>query len=172
MPYNRTHPPKKRTRKIRPPIRVKDRVAKRGGKCHSCRVRYEKGDTVTVVTVKRRTYHSGCVPANASSVVPGTVGAGGVVTANPIGTTPEAVVESFSDRWTPGEAKLVALAALENTLVVIGRKLNFPKEFEDAYTKYMKLKGHCLRPSNSNENRQAFLVAVRKLVDTVFTPDI
>jgi len=114
------------------------------------------------------------VPVNAASVVPGTAGAAAPMA---VGTSAEEVVKAIADpqggasRWTPNEAKLVSLAALENTLLVIGKKLNFPKEFEDAYSKYMKLKGHCLRPSNENENRQAFLVAVRKLVDTVFGPN-
>ena len=155
----------RRTRKIRPPIRVKERIAKKGGKCQSCRMRYEKDDPVTTVTVKRRTYHRGCVPANAAASVPGTTGAAAAI---PISSDPTAVVKAMSNMWSVNDAKLVALAALENTLAVVGKKLNFPPEFEEAYRKYLAVKGHCLRPSNENENRQAFKVAVRKLVDTVF----
>ena len=63
----------RRTKKIRSPIRVKERVAKKGGKCAACRVRYEPGDPITVVNVKRRTYHRAtCVPANVGAAISAT----------------------------------------------------------------------------------------------------
>lgn len=153
-----------RTKKIRNPITVKDRVAKKGGRCAACKLRYEIGDKVTVVRVKRRTYHQGvCVPANAAQMpsVPGSTIAG---------LTADHIAKSLSVSWTVGEASMVALAALENALIVRIKRgdKKIDPEMEKAFDRYNKLKGMALRPGSDNEGRMAVLQAMKSLVSLVW----
>jgi hypothetical protein len=153
---------KKRTKKIRPLVRMKEKLAKKGGRCSGCRARYEVGDPVTVVVTKRRTYHRAtCVPQNALQT-PNNPYLG------PPAASPTEVVRMFSSKWSVGESKMVAMLGLENAMVVLGRALNFPKEFEDAFEKYNKFKEHVLRPGSEQEGKQAAKLAVIALVKTVF----
>lgn len=158
--YRSTRTPK--PKKIRPMIRVKDRVAKKGGRCAACKSRYEKGDNVTVVNIRRRTYHQGsCVPANAG-VMP-TAGGG------PIAPTPAAVVSALSHTWSEGESKLVAIQALENAMVVIAKNSNsITPEQEKAFEKFNKVKAMFLRPGSEQEGKQAAKLAVLEIVKTFF----
>lgn len=150
-----------RKKKIRSPIRIKERVAKKGGRCAACRSRYEAGDEITVVNIRRRTYHRhGCVPANV----------GALPTAGPaLANTPASVVAALSASWSPGEAKLVAMSALENALVSVAKhSTSITPEMESAFDRYNKLKGVALRPGSENEGKMAMREAVIKLVRTVF----
>jgi hypothetical protein len=144
---------KTRTKKIRSPIKVKERIATKGGRCAGCRGRYEKGDEVTAVIVKRRTYHrSTCVPANAGQMAtPGVPGP----------AQPPASV-------TPGEAKLRALMELESCLKVLSRTMVVTDELDKTWQRYNKVKGHALRPSNDQEGKQGMLLAIQALVKLVF----
>jgi hypothetical protein len=150
--------PKKKV--IRNPIRVKERVAKKGGRCAACRLRYEPGDPVTVVNVKRKTFHrNGCVPANVDMPT-----AAGPVIAN----TPTAVVQALSAQWSPGEAKLVGMMALENAMVVVAKAMPvITEEIEKAFDRYEKLKSSALRPGSENEGNMAMREALIKLVRTI-----
>jgi hypothetical protein len=150
-----------RTKKIRNPIRVKDRIAQKGGKCAACRGRYEKGDEVTVVNVRRRTYHkAGCVPANV-----GMPTAAGPVVSN----TPTAVVAALSANWSAGEAKLVAIQALENAMVVIAKSgVTITPEMEKAFDKYNKCKAVFMRPGSDQEGKQAARLSVLEVVKSFF----
>ncbi len=152
-----------RAKKIRSAVRIKERVAKKGGRCSACRGRYETGDEITVVNIRRRTFHRhGCVPANVGQMP--TTGAGPVV-----GNTPTAVVAALSTTWSVGEAKLVAMQALENALVVVAKKApSITPEMEAAFDRYNKLKGVALRPGSENEGVMAMREAVIKLVRTIF----
>ena len=151
-----------RAKKIRPMVRVKERVAKKGGRCSACKGRYESGDKVTVVNIRRRTYHTaGCVPANVEQ--------SGVSSGPVVGSTPTAVVAALSTTWSPGEAKLVAMQALENALVTVAKKAAvITPEMEAAFDRYNKLKGVALRPGSENEGVMAMREAVIKLVRTIF----
>jgi hypothetical protein len=151
-----------RAKKIRNPIRVKERIAKKGGRCAACKARYEKGDEITVVNIRRRTYHRhGCVPANAAQMP---------MTAGPVvGTTPEAVVKAMSSNWSPGEAKLVALMALENAMVVVGKNAPaFTEAMDRSFKRFMGAKGHILNPGNDTETSSAMKLAVNEIVKTFF----
>jgi len=143
---------------------VKTKVTKKGGRCSACRGRYEVGDTVTIVKTKRRVYHSAtCVPANAGQVP---VAGGAAVIAN----TPDAVVKALSSRWTVGEAKMVAILALENSLVVVAqnRPGGITPEMEKSFDRYNKLKGMAMRPGSDNEGNMAVRLAILEVVKTVF----
>lgn len=152
-----------RTKKIRSAVRVKERVAKKGGRCSACRGRYETGDEITVVNIRRRTFHRlGCVPANVGQMP---TGSAGPVMSN----TPTAVVAALSTNWSVGEAKLVAMQSLENALVVVAKKaFSITPEMEAAFERYNKLKGVALRPGSENEGVMAMREAVIKLVRTIF----
>jgi hypothetical protein len=151
-----------RTKKIRNPIRVKERVAKKGGRCAACRSRYEKGDEITVVNIRRRTYHRhGCVPMNVG-VMPT---AGPMAVAN----TPEAVVKALASNWSVGEAKLVAIMALENAMVVVAK--NTPvttPEMEKSFDRFMKVKAMALRPGSDQEGKQATRLSLIEIIKTFF----
>jgi hypothetical protein len=154
---------KRKTTKIRNPIRVKERTAKKGGKCAACRMRFEPGDPVTVVNVKRRTYHrNGCVPLNV-----GMPAAGG----GPMPVMDAAqVAKAFSINWSAGEAKMVGLLGLENAMAVMG-KLGIIKdtpEVEKAFDRYNKCKASAMRPGSDQEGKQAMVLAATSLIKIVF----
>jgi len=151
-----------RTKKIRPTVRVKERIAKKGGRCAACRIRYEKGDEVTVVNIRRKTYHRhGCVPANVGQLPTAT---GPSV----IGDKPEDVVKALSSNWSIGEAKLVAMLALENAMVVVAKKSTITPEMEKAFDRYGKVKNMFLRPGSEQEEKQAARLSILEIVKTFF----
>jgi hypothetical protein len=152
-----------RAGKIRSPISVKAKIAKRGGKCNGCRGRFEIGDNVTYVKIKRRVYHTAsCVPANAGSMP--AAGAGPVI------TDAASVAKAFSTQWTVGEAQMIGLLALENALTVAIKRgvVKMDKATEDAFDKYEKFKSMALRPGSAQEGKQALVLAIRDLVKLVF----
>lgn len=156
-------PRTKRTKKIRPLVRIKERVAKKGGRCSACRGRYEAGDRVTVAIIKRRTYHTHtCVPANVAASF--SMGGGAVAIAN----TPTAVVAALSANWTVGEAKLVALQALENAMVAVAKNETVTPEMEKAFERYNKLKAVFLRPGTEHEGKQGAKFSVLEVVKAFF----
>ncbi len=154
-----------RRKKIRNPIRIKERVAKKGGRCSACRGRYEKGDEVTVVNIRRRTFHRhGCVPLNVGQMPT----AGGGVQ---VGSTPADVIAAMRSNWTVGEAKLVAIQAMENAMVVIAKNNAIVEKDVDpnkAFDKYKKYKTVFLRPGSDNEGRQGARLAIIEVVKTFF----
>lgn len=166
MRYGSRYSGPRRTKKIRSPIKVKDKVAKRGGRCAGCRGRYEVGDQVVVVRVKQRTYHSAtCRPQNPAMAV----GAGPM--AGPVGQLSAAeLVKALSAHWTTGEAQMVALLALENALVVAIKRgqMQATEAVEKAFDRYEKLKGMALRPGSDQEGKQAMKLATVDLVKLVF----
>jgi hypothetical protein len=157
---------KRRTKKIRNPIRVKERIAKKGGRCAACRLRFEAGSEVTVVNIKRRTYHRHtCVPANVGMPQPsGGVGASAMTTAADVGT-------AMSIKWTQGEAEMVGLLAFENALAVkLKRQVGGITDAQRTeYKKYNARKNMALRPGSENEGRQAMMAAIISLVRLVYS---
>lgn len=145
----------RRTRKVRPPIRVRPIVAKKGGRCTGCRMRYEVGDPITVVKMKRRVFHTAsCVPPNIDQVA--TLMGTGTQSATPV--MPK----------TAGEAAMLALVHLENAMVLRAKSFGISPEMEKAFEKYTKLKGMALRPGSPTEGQQAMKLATIELVKLVF----
>ena len=143
-----------RTRKVKSPIRVRPTTAKKGGRCTGCRGRYEVGDPVTVVKMKRRVFHTGtCVPANIDQLA--TL------------MTPAATAAPTMPK-TAGEAAMLALVHLENAMVMRAKSVGITPEMEKSFEKYTKLKGMALRPGSDNEGRQAMKLATVELVKLVF----
>lgn len=144
-----------RTKKVRSPIRVKSRTAKKGGKCTGCKGQYVAGDPITVVWVKRRTFHTGtCVPPGIDQI-----------------STIVGVAQPTAQRPMPktaGEAAMDALLALENALVLRAKTVGITEEMEKSFDRYNKLKGMALRPGSDNEGRQAMKLATVELVKLVF----
>jgi hypothetical protein len=67
------------------------------------------------------------------------------------------------------EARLAAMLAAENALVVMARSGNITPEMDRCFDRYNKLKGHVMNESgNVNENNQAFKLAMVELIKTVF----
>jgi hypothetical protein len=154
---------KPRTKKIRPLVRVRERIAKKGGRCAGCRSRYEKGDEITVVIVKQRKYHRHtCVPANAGQMP--TAGAPN----GPIANTPDAVVKAFASNWTIGEAKLVAIQAFENAMVVVAKNSTITPEMEKAFDRFNKIKARVIRPGTDAEGQVAFRLAITEIAKNFF----
>lgn len=152
----------RRTKKIRSPISVKPKVAKRGGRCNGCRGRFEVGDEVTYVKVKRRVYHTHtCVPANAGQMPT----AGG-----PTLTTAAEVAKAMSVNWQVPEAQMVGLLALENALVVAIKRgaMKMNPDVEKSFDRYEKLKQMAMRPGSTQEGKQAMKLATIDLVKLVF----
>src|SRR5678815_225807 len=152
----------RRTKKIRSPISIKNKTAKRGGRCSGCRSRFEVGDEVTYVKVKRRVYHAHtCVPANAGQMPT----AGG-----PTPTTAAEVAKSLSANWQVPEAQMVGLLALENALVVAIKRgqMRMNPEVEKSFDRYEKLKQVAMRPGSAQEGKQAMKMATIDLVKLVF----
>jgi len=142
-------PRRPRTKKIRSPIRIKPRIAKQGGKCDGCKMRFSPGEEITYVIVRKRKFHThSCVPANV----------GQLQAAPPGPTLPR----------SPGEARLQALASLENALVVIAKTEGITPEMEKAFDRFNKLKSVGLRPGSANEGRMGFREATIALVRVVF----
>jgi hypothetical protein len=156
---------KPRTKKIRPAVRVRERIAKKGGRCAGCRARFEKGDPITVVIVKQKKFHTnGCVPANINQP-------GSVVGAAPAGPMSAAnVATALSASWSFGEAKMVGLLALENALVAGIRSgvVNVTDEIDKQFDKYNKVKAVAMRPGSVQEEKQAMVLAATALVKMVF----
>jgi hypothetical protein len=162
----------RRTKKIRSPIRVKERIAKKGGKCAACRARYEPGDLITVVNVKRRTYHrSTCVPANVGAAISATTG--GPIAAQ----TAAQVAQAFSINWSPGEARMVAMLGMENAMAINIKKglTVVTPELDKAFKTYNSCKNTAMHvPSGGqtgateSEKKQAIRVALINLVKLVF----
>jgi hypothetical protein len=152
-----------RTKKIRNPIRVKERIAKKGGRCAACKGRYEPGDEVTSVVIRRRVYHrGGCVPAN--------VGQMPTASGGPVTMSAAQLATALSVSWSFGEAKMVGLLGLENALVV-GIKsgsVNLTPEIEKMFEKYNKYKASALRPGSNQEEKQAMVLAATSLIKMVF----
>lgn len=154
-----------KAKKIRPAVRVRERVAKKGGRCAGCRGRFEKGDNITVVIVKQKKFHtSGCVPAN--------VGQQNVVgTTAPTGPMSAAgVAQGLSVMWTYGEAKMVGLLALENALVagIKSGAVTVTDEIDKQFDRYNKVKAMAMRPGSAQEEKQAMVLAATALVKLVF----
>jgi hypothetical protein len=150
-----------RPKKIRPMVRVKERIAKKGGRCAACKGRYEAGTPVTVVNIRRKVYHTaGCVPANA-----GQLPTSGGIQVNP---TPDAVVKALSTTWALGEGKLVGMLALENALVIASKSIDITPSIEKAFDRYNKLKAMAMRPGSENEGNMAARMAIIDLVKLVF----
>lgn len=160
-----------RTKKIRSAVRVKERVAKKGGRCAGCKSRYEAGADVTVVNIRRKTYHRHtCVPANVHQLPT----AGGPTMNN----TPEEVVKALSINWSVGEAQLVAMLSLENALVATAKTKGITSEMERAFEVYNKLKARAvqipqgesaaIRQSLEQEAATAKRMAIINLVKTIF----
>lgn len=144
-----------RKRKVRNPITVRQRVTKKGGRCAGCRQRYEIGDNVTVVKVKRRVFHTAsCVPPNIDQI--GTI-IGQQNTGAPV-TMPK----------THGEAAMDAMVRLENALVLRAKAVGITDEMEKIFDRYQKLKGMALRPGSDNEGRMAMVQSLIALVKLVF----
>jgi hypothetical protein len=148
--------PRRRTKKVRTPIRIKPIIAKKGGRCAGCRARYEVGDPVTVVRVKRRVFHTAsCVPPGMDQI------------ANVVGVgTAQPSAEAMPT--THGEAAMKALVHLENALVLRAKTQGITPEMEKSFDRYNKLKGMALRPGSDNEGRQAMKLATVELVKLVF----
>lgn len=161
----------RRTKKIRSPIKVKERIAKKGGRCAACKGRYEAGAQVTVVNIRRRTYHTAsCVPANVGQMPTTAVGG------SPL-TSSTAVAQAMSINWSAGEAALVALVALENVLTVrIKRGLvEVTPEMEKAWERFNKFKGAVMHVptggqigNTEQEKKQAMRLAFLDIVKLVF----
>lgn len=155
-----------RAKKIRPAVRVRERIAKKGGRCAGCRARFEKGDPITVVIVKQKKFHTnGCVPAN--------VGQQGVVGASAAPTGPlsaAGVAQSLSVMWSFGEAKMVGLLALENALVagIKSGAVTVTDEIDKQFDKYNKIKAMAMRPGSVQEEKQAMVLAANTLIKLVF----
>lgn len=160
---------KQRTKKIRSPIRVKERIAKKGGRCAACKGRYEPGAEVTVVNIRRRTYHRlTCVPANAGQLP--TTGGTSIVSSTQ-------VAQAISINWTAGEAALVALVALENVLTVRIKKglVEITPELDKAWERFNKFKGSMMHVptggqvgNTEQEKKQAMRLAFLDIVKMVF----
>lgn len=154
-----------RKKKIRSPIRVKERIASKGGRCAGCRARYEKGDEVTSVLIRRRVYHrKTCVPANV-----GVLPSSGVV-GGPVMVTATQVAQAFSINWSLGEAKMVGLLGLENALAVAMKTgaIKYTEEIDNAFNKYNKIKGSAMRPGSDQEGKTAMMQAATRLIQLVF----
>ena len=146
---------RQRTRKVKSPIRVRPTTAKKGGRCTGCRMRYEVGDPVTVVKMKRRVFHTTtCVPANIDQLA--TLMAPAATAAAP--TMPK----------TAGEAALLALVHLENAMVLRAKTVGITPEMEKSFERYTKLKGMAMRPGSDNEGRMAMMRATMELVKLVW----
>lgn len=154
---------KPRAKKIRPIVRVKEKVLAKPGKCSACRGRFAPGETVVIVSIKRKVYHKAtCVPANAGALP---TAAGG-----PLVNTPTAVVGALSANWSVGEAKLVAIMAMENAMVAIAKSKGaaITDEMEKAFDRFMKLKAMALRPGSDNEGDQAVKQSLITILKTFF----
>lgn len=159
-----------RTKKIRNPIRVRERIAKKGGRCAGCKGRYETGAEITSVVFRRRVFHRHtCVPANVGMMP--TAGAG------PILNSAASVASAMSTTWSAGEAALVGLAGLENILVVRIRSgiTKITPEIEKSFDRYNKLKASTMHVASGGqtgasdqEKKQAMRLAVLELVKLVF----
>jgi len=150
---------------------VKERIAKKGGKCSACKSRYEAGAEVTVVNIRRKTYHRHtCVPANVHQLPT----AGGPA----VGNTPEDVVKALSVNWSIGESQLVAMLSLENALVATAKSKGITPEMEKAFETYNKLKARAvqipagesaaIRESLEKEAATAKRMSIINLVKIVF----
>ncbi len=145
----RSRSPIRRPRKARPSTTLKQKQAKRDSYCDACRGRICKGDHASYVRTRIRRYHDGCLPANwaatnsAAPVVP------------PLPTS-------------PADAKLKAMEALENALVIVAKTSGITPEMETTFSKYQKYKAHALRGSNDTEAAQGFRLAINALVKLVF----
>lgn len=163
MRYGRTRRSSFKTpkpKKLKPMVRVRQRAAKTGGKCAACKGRYEKGDAITVVIVKQRKYHTAtCVPANVGTMP---------VAGNAVAPTPDDVVKALASTWAEGEAKMVAMLALENALVVVAKSKGITPEMEKAFDRYNKLKAMAMRPGSKNEGEMAARQAILDVVKVVF----
>jgi hypothetical protein len=138
-----------RTRKVRPAITVKEKPAPRKGRCTACRMDILKGETAVYVRVRTRRFHKGCAPANVGAPPPQQ----GAPAAMPSDAT---------------EAKQFAMLALENAMLAIAKRAGFPKELEDAFTKYQKIKEHAIRPGNENEGAVAMKMALLAVIKATF----
>lgn len=145
---------RRRARKPRADVTMKEKVAKREANCNGCSQRILKGDTACYVRRKIKRYHKGCLPLNwAAMFASGAAPVQPIV--NPLPTT-------------PADARLKAMEALENALVVVAKSGSITPEMEATFAKYQKYKAHALRGSNDTEAAQGFRLAINALVKMVF----
>lgn len=142
----------RRPRRVKNPISVKVKPAKRNGICTGCGSYFYKGDEVTYVRTKIRRYHGRCVPPNADQP-PTTYGA-------PAATAP--VLPK-----TPQEAINAAMLALENAMVVKAKTNGITDEMEKQFTRYQKLKAMAMRPGSTQEGQTALRLAVIDLIKII-----
>lgn len=69
---------------------------------------------------------------------------------------------------TPDEAKLYALTALENAIVVVATKKGITPEMRTGFAQYQKIKALALGASTKGEEQTALRMAVISLVKLVF----
>jgi hypothetical protein len=87
----------------------------------------------------------------------------------PVGSTPADVVAAMRSNWTVGEAKLVAIQALENAMVVIAKHTaNLTPEMEKSFDRFRKVKTVFMRPGSEGEERQGAKLAVLEIVKSFF----
>ena len=92
-----------------------------------------------------------------------------------MGPTPDSVATALSARWIEGEAKAIAMLALENAMVVVASKKPVTPEMEKAFDKYNKLKGLATHEATLNqagatpgEKSLAFRMAINEIVKIIF----
>lgn len=142
----------RRPRRVKNPISVKTKVAKRNGVCTGCGSHFFKGDEVTYVRTKIRRYHPRCTPPDADKP-PITHGA-------PVASAP--VLPK-----TPQEAVNAAMLALENAMVVKAKTSGITDEMEKAFTRYQKLKAMAMRPGSDQEGKTALRLSLIDLIKIV-----
>lgn len=133
----------------KPLVSVKERSARKRGRCAGCRTHYEAGDIIVQARIRTRKFHPCCVPVD--------------ITTNFAGTT-QVAAPPPPKILTAEEAALAALVSIETALVARAQQLGITDEMEKQFDRYQKLKAHVLKPGSPAEEK-AFLR--RTLLDAI-----
>jgi hypothetical protein len=139
---------RRHVRVAQPRVTIKEKVVKQRLRCCNCGDRMLLGSTGKWVMTKPKWYHTDCVPADALEANSG--------------------VKKIALPETPEEAKMQAVLALENSLVVTAKMTGITDEMRKAFDRYNKCKAHYLTNKNDHEARAGFVAAVTAIVKVAF----